>query len=192
MRVPSGPSGMRNASLATDCEHFLKAVPRDRKSGTREIWHNKNMPNYATAFKGPWPFFWVPLVALLDADFPWACPMCSTECLPEVSAPNQRPMGNSNRHSQLTLCHNCCTICSVVFENGCQICPHHISPFPILHVCPPLDCQYGVMSTWTVCDSPEQFCPFVLGIKGFWVFAGTLSMVYLKGIEVSGDGCRRP
>ena len=87
-----------------------------RGDGTGEIWNgkicrNKSVPNYATAFSGPSPFFSVSLVVLLACTFP-LCPRsllytdASKKSEPtrilqeiatsfqEITATNQRPIGN--------------------------------------------------------------------------------------------------
>ena len=133
---------------------------RTGEIGGGKFWHNKSVPKCAMAFSGPKPFFQVSFLALLACTFPLcnllnrahcARTICSTgpivpaqfalqgPSIQEMTATNQRPIGNSNYHSRPMLVPPQSRKCDrkvfpVALRIGAKFSPNQISPFQVSHI----------------------------------------------------------
>ena len=67
------------------------------------MWYNSSVPNDATVFEGPWPFFQASLLALLGCAFPLrprTLLFRDNDCNQTPPAPNQTPTEHNNHRSR--------------------------------------------------------------------------------------------
>ena len=98
-----------------------------------KVRHNRSVPNYAAAFEGPEPFFWVSLLALLACAVP-LCPRAFGKSEQPTKGPWERtPTVPGLR---LFLCRNLRIGTKLSQWNLNTLCQslHQISPFQMSHV----------------------------------------------------------